>query len=148
MAIGMSKRGRRTATPDETVSVANEPAFASDLRAFVGDFLERTRIPEDVADEILMAVGEVVANACVHGRPRSGAGRVDLTCGLTDAHVVVTVADDGSGFDVDRVMGERAPDVFSQGGRGFFLMRQLMDRVGVDSSPRGTTVTVERDLPS
>jgi anti-sigma regulatory factor (Ser/Thr protein kinase) len=38
------------------------------------------------------------------------------------------------------------PDVLSQGGRGFFLMRQLMDKVGVDSDPSGTTITLERAL--
>ena len=143
----MKGNGRGRTQTDERVRFPNEPSHASDLRSFVGDFLERADVPEGVAEEILMAVGEVVANACLHGRPRTKVGHVELMCGVHGASVDITVTDDGPGFDVDRVLGERAPDIFAQGGRGFFLMRQLMDRVEVGSSSRGTTVTVGRDLP-
>jgi anti-sigma regulatory factor (Ser/Thr protein kinase) len=147
MAIEMGRNGRKPTQTVDRASFPNEPEHASDLRSFVGVFLATAAVVEDVADEILMAVGEVVANACVHGRPRSRPGLLELMCEVHGAHIAVTVTDDGPGFDVDTVLGEHVPDLLSQGGRGFFLMRQLMDRVDVDSSARGTTVTVERDLP-
>lgn len=147
MAISVNRgKGRRSVARDSHVAIANEPANASDMRSFVGDFMTRTEIPEDLADEILMAVGEVVANACRHGRRRTGPGEVALRCEIRDGHVVITVTDDGPGFDVASVIQSGVPDLLSSGGRGLFLMHQLMDRVDVDSSAAGTTVVLERRL--
>jgi len=127
------------------LDVPNEAARARDMRHFVGDFLAEAHVADDVSDDVLMAIGEVVANACRHGRRPSG-GRIQVRVQLADVLLCVSVRDDGPGFDVDRVLHEEAPDLLSQGGRGFFLMRQLMDRVDVQSSDRGTTVTLERAL--
>ncbi len=144
---GHSRPRAAHADRDQQVALPNDPARASDMRSFVAQFMGRVRVPEEVADEVLMAVGEVVANACRHGRRTNGRGKVNLRCELTELQLAVTVTDDGPGFDVDSVFVEGRPDLLAQGGRGFFLMRQLMDRVDVDSSAGGTTVVLERDLP-
>jgi anti-sigma regulatory factor (Ser/Thr protein kinase) len=139
-------KGRRSVERGSRLAIPNDPANASDMRSFVGDFMTQAEIAEDIADEILMAVGEVVANACRHGLRTVGVGEVDLRCEMRDAHVVITVTDDGHGFDVSSVIQTGVPDLLSSGGRGFFLMRQLMDRVDVDSSAAGTTVVLERKV--
>ncbi|MEA2452485.1 MAG: serine/threonine-protein kinase RsbW [Actinomycetota bacterium] len=131
---------------DQHKTLVNDPANASDMRSFVADFFVKAEIPEHVVDEVLMAVGEVVANACRHGRRTTGPGQVAIRCEVHDHQLSVTVTDDGPGFDVERARQPQIPDVLSQGGRGFFLMRQLMDRVDVASSGRGTTVVLGRDL--
>ena len=136
-----AERGTRTAIP-------NEPSRASEMRGFVVDFLTRTEIPEHVADEVLMAVGEVVANSCRHGRAPKGIGEVSIRCGMRDSCIEIAITDDGPGFDAESVLETGVPDLLSSGGRGFFLMRQLMDRVEVDSSAAGTTVVLERKLPN
>lgn len=126
----------------------NDPRQAHEMRAFVGDYLVQMDIPENIADEILMAVGEVVANACRHGRRPTRPGNVKLACELDDSVVCISVADVGPGFDVDSILGTGGmPDLLSPGGRGFFLMHQLMDHVDVDSSRRGTKVVLRRRLP-
>jgi anti-sigma regulatory factor (Ser/Thr protein kinase) len=65
-------------------------------------------------------------------------------CSLTGAEISVVVADDGTGFDPARFEGWRLPDRFASGGRGLFLMRELMDDIDIDSTPDGTTVTLSR----
>lgn len=147
MSTRMSPGGWSFADRGHKVALPNDAARASDMRAFVGDFLDRSEVPEHVSDEVLMAVGEVVANACRHGRRPAGGGEVELECTVRDRNVSVKVTDDGPGFDVGSVLADGVPDVLSQGGRGFFLMRQLMDRVDVTSSSRGTCVILERQLP-
>ena len=148
MAIRMSRgNGWSFAERDQHTTLANEPANASDMRAFVCDFLELAEVPAHVQDEVLMAVGEVVANACRHGRRPTGGGRVDVICTRRDRTVAITITDDGPGFDVESAIQPGVPDVLSQGGRGFFLMRQLMDKVNVESNDQGTSVTLERVLP-
>lgn len=125
----------------------NDARRATDMRAFVGEFLIDMEVPEHIADEILMAVGEVVANACRHGRRPRQPGNVKIACELDGSVVCIAVADVGPGFNVEAVLGEGMPDLLSPGGRGFFLMRQLMDDVDVRSSRRGTKVVLRRQLP-
>ena len=146
MAKGMS-REKSSAWPEDSIALPNKPAHASDLRAFVGGFLDDARVPEEVADEVMMAVGEVVANACRHGRAEKFPGVVEICCELRNGHLSISVRDDGPGFDARSIQSSRPPHLLSQGGRGFFLMEQLMDRVQVDSDARGTTVTLERQVP-
>ena len=147
MAIRVNRSGgpNRT-TGGHQAALPNEPANASEMRSFVTDCLSDASVPEHVADEILLAVGEVVANACRHGRRPTAPGEVALRCEVRDSHVAIAVTDEGPGFDVKTVIHTGVPDLLSSGGRGFFLMRQLMDSVDVDSSPSGTTVCLERKL--
>src|SRR5688572_19996218 len=100
MAISMSW-GKEPSCADrgEHASLPNEAANASDMRAFVCTFLETADVPEDVIDEVLMAVGEVVANSCRHGRASSGPGVVDLRCERRDRVVSIRISDNGPGFD-------------------------------------------------
>ena len=137
----------RFATRAGSDAFGNDPRNAHDMRAFVADFLNEVEVPEHITDEILMAVGEVVANACRHGRRPRKPGDVRLSCDIADASVTITVVDEGPGFDVEQILGTGTPALLSPGGRGFFLMRQLMDSVDVDSDRRGTSVTLCRDLP-
>ena len=145
MAIRVTHGKDRRGVRRDQQTLANDPAKASEMRSFVGDFLARERVPEDVIAEVLMAVGEVVANACRHGRSPTSPGEVRMRCELKDHEIAVTVGDEGPGFDV-RSLDQGVPDLLSQGGRGFFLMRQLMDRVKVESDANGTTVVLERGL--
>jgi anti-sigma regulatory factor (Ser/Thr protein kinase) len=137
----------RFATRAEKRAFPNNPRDARAMRAFVGEFLTSVEVPEHITDEILMAVGEVVANACRHGRIPAKPGDVTVDCDLASASVTLTVVDEGPGFDVDGVLGNGRPALLSPGGRGFFLMRQLMDRVDVEADHNGTTVTLCRELP-
>ena len=146
MPTRMTPSGWSFAERDQKIALPNEAALASDMRAFVGHCLGRDAVPDEVRDEVLMAVGEVVANACRHGRRHEGGGEVELECTVRDRHISVKVTDNGPGFDVDQILPRGVPDVLSQGGRGFFLMRQLMDKVDVSSSSKGTCVVLERRL--
>lgn len=145
MAIGMS-RGRGSAHLEGQIALPNKPAHASELRGFVGKFLTDARVPQEVIDEVLMAVGEVVANACRHGRADVLPGLVEVCCEFHGGLLSISIRDDGPGFDVGSLGTPGPPDLLSQGGRGFFLMQQLMDKVDVDSNARGTTVTLERQV--
>lgn len=147
MAIGVNRSdGRHRTTGGRETALPNEPANASEMRSFVADCLSGASVPEHVADEILLAVGEVVANACRHGRRSTAPGEVALRCEIRDSHIAIAVTDEGPGFDVKTVIHTGVPDLLSAGGRGFFLMRQLMDSVDVESSSSGTTVCLERKL--
>lgn len=129
--------------PVRELVVPNEPARAAEMRRFVGSFLADLRVSVEISTEILLAVGEAVANCCRHGRPEEGRGQVRIRCVLQGDEVQITIADDGPGFDVDEALS-RSPDPFAAGGRGLFLIGHLSDRADLDSSSAGTSVTIFR----
>lgn len=130
--------------PVRELVLPNQPARIGDVRAFVGTFLADVRAPVEISTEILIAVNEAAANAARHARREDGRSEIRVRCALAGPNVVVTVADDGPGFDATSVDLHALPDRFASGGRGLFLMRQLMDAVDFDASERGTTVTLIR----
>lgn len=132
--------------PSRELVLPNEPSRLSEARAFIRTFLADIRTPVDVAGEITLAVGEAAGNSCRHGRRPEGRSEIRLQCALEGTKVTVTLADDGPGFDPDQGDDQGLPDRFASGGRGLYLMGELMDDVRWKTSPDGTTVTMTRDI--
>jgi serine phosphatase RsbU (regulator of sigma subunit)/anti-sigma regulatory factor (Ser/Thr protein kinase) len=130
--------------PTRELVLPNDVSRIADVRAFVAGFLADVRATVEASQEMLLAVGEAAANACRHGQKPSGRSEVRVRCVLEGADVIVSVSDEGPGFDVDAVERNGLPDRFASGGRGLFLMRQFVDSFEVSSSPQGTTVTLRR----
>ena len=134
--------------PTRELVLPNEPARIAEVRRFVAAYLADVRAPVDMSSEILLAVGEAAGNACRHGQRQGGISEIRIRC-TTDRHSVsITVADDGVGFDLREVNARKLPDRFASGGRGLFLMRELMDEIEIDTSPTGTIVKLTRAAPS
>jgi len=130
--------------PTRELVIPNEAARLGDARDFVAAFLVDVRASVEVSQEVLLAVGEAIANACRHGRRAEGRSEVRVRCSLEGDEVTVTVSDDGGGFDVSAYEANALPDRFASGGRGLFLMRQFVDSCEIQSTPQGTTVTLRR----
>lgn len=137
---------RTMGEPARELVLPNEPARVSEARAFVSSFLTDLRTPVDVSTEILLAVGEAAANANRHGKRPEGRSEVRVYCALEGPSVTITIADDGPGFDPANVDAKSLPDKFASGGRGLFLMRELMDEVEFESTDAGTIVTMYRKI--
>jgi serine phosphatase RsbU (regulator of sigma subunit)/anti-sigma regulatory factor (Ser/Thr protein kinase) len=137
---------RTLGEPARELVLPNEPSRVSEVRGFVSSFLADLRAPVDVSTEILLAVGEAAANANRHGHRPDGRGEVRVYCALEGPSVTIVVADDGGGFDPSQVDPTALPDRFASGGRGMFLMRELMDEVEIESTDSGTTVTMYRKI--
>jgi serine/threonine-protein kinase RsbW len=81
--------------------------------------------------EIEIALNEALANAVVHGCGEDP-GQTIQVCAACDPTrgILIVVRDPGPGFDPEQVpspvVGEQ---IFSEGGRGIFLINQLMDEV-------------------
>ncbi|MFC9327510.1 anti-sigma factor antagonist [Kitasatospora sp. NPDC057015] len=114
----------------------------------VGGLLDRLPLAADAHHQVITAVLEAVSNAVRHGRREGGLGWVLLEAGVFDGSVTVTVTDDGPGFDPGACPDPRAPErLLLPGGRGVFLMRNLMDGVEFAFPPGGgTTVTLRKSL--
>ena len=81
--------------------------------------------------EIELAVNEALANAIVHGCKKDPTKSVQVSVSCDDSKgMIIVVRDPGGGFDPAQipspVVGER---LYSEHGRGIFLINQLMDEV-------------------
>jgi anti-sigma regulatory factor (Ser/Thr protein kinase)/transcriptional regulator with GAF, ATPase, and Fis domain len=107
------------------------------LRARLRAWLDDSFIESEVAEELAIAINEVVTNAIEHGSSDSSA-TVAVVARRTDDRVEIEISDPGT----PRV-GVNDPDR----GRGFPIMHALMDDVTFTPSLVGTTVRMHRLLP-
>ncbi len=97
--------------------------------------------------DVEVAIREALANAIIHGARRDPERKVECCVACDDVHgMLVVVRDPGQGFDPKSlpspVIGE---NVYSEHGRGVFLINQLMDQV---EYKRGGTEIRMRKFPA
>lgn len=135
---------------DVAVLVYRQPAALElDLGADVGqlaqsrhalrDWLDEAGAGADEALDVLIAVGEALANAIEHGHRDNPEGTVHLHAVVVAERVYVTITDTGSWKTPQAVPARHR-------GRGLELMRALMQDVTIESRPAGTTVQMHRKI--
>jgi serine/threonine-protein kinase RsbW len=134
------------ATPRRTllrfrIAGAGEPVFKARRR--IGDVARSIGFSPDEVDAILLAFSEALTNAIRHG---GGVKRyVHVKAVGEPDGLVLEVADHGRGFRPDRVTLP-PPTSMSEGGRGLYLMKALMDEVQWHDSEEGTLVRMMKRL--
>lgn len=83
------------------------------------------------ADEIRMALREALNNAVRHGSKLDAKKKVYVACRCDPQEGLwVQIRDEGKGFDPDKVPDPTHPENIERpGGRGVYMIRQLMDEV-------------------
>ncbi|MCS7081664.1 MAG: ATP-binding protein [Bacteroidetes bacterium] len=80
--------------------------------------------------DLVVAVTEAVTNAIEHAHAGQRALPIYLEARWGEGQLVVSVQDQGPGFDVEALPDPTDPEnLMRPGGRGVFLMRALMDEV-------------------
>lgn len=99
-------------------------------------------LDEDAVHWVGVAVREGVINAIKHGNREDVAKRVTIEFALepdgTSDALIVSVTDQGIGFEPDAVADPLAPEnVLKSSGRGIFFMRSFMDDITLRRVPEG-----------
>ena len=91
-------------------------------------------------EKIGLAVREIVINAIIHGNGLNSQKKVFVTIARTRRQLTVTVWDQGSGFDLDRLPDPRSTEaLLKKSGRGIYLAQAFMDEFHVQSGAGGGT---------
>jgi anti-sigma regulatory factor (Ser/Thr protein kinase) len=105
-------------------------------------------LPEEEEDQfqVEIAAREALANAVIHGNGEDARKRVYIVCRCTvEGELALSVADEGSGFDVCAIADPTAPEnLLLTDGRGIRLRRALMDDVRFEKG--GTVVHLIKRL--
>jgi anti-sigma regulatory factor (Ser/Thr protein kinase) len=108
------------------------------LRAGVKAHACEAGLPEARAEDVVLVVHELAANAVSHG---AGAGRLRIWKLAGSLHCQV---EDGEPLASGPASGHSLP---SRPGHGLWLARLIADRMRILSGARGTRATVAFDLP-
>ena len=114
-----------------------------DLRRSVAQTLGD--LNQEVVDDVLLALDEAVSNAIRHGS--RGGEQVLVTVESDDEWVEMTVRDGGPTPRLPRLPAE-PPPVLQTGGRGLWLILQLVDEVRLQRIDDGTRLTMRRRVSS
>lgn len=120
-----------------SIVIPHLPQAAGHARGHARRVLDRWRVPADVAQDALLAVGELVANAIVHGDPPI---RLDMR---RNAHRLVIQVSDGN----LRPPREARPASDAESGRGLRIVAEISSRWGERTLPTSKIVWAELALP-
>ncbi len=108
--------------------------------------------PSDISDNIGLAASEAINNAREHASQEGAV--IEVTCRIALAEIKMVIEDKGSGTAdpgaVRRCFDSStdAPRPDSERGRGFFLMRSLMDEVSLSHNAHGgVRITMIKRVP-
>ncbi len=95
----------------------------------------------------LVSCTEAVNNAIIHGNKSAPDKSVTVRCTVEKKYLTIRVKDEGRGFDPEELQDPREEkNLMKESGRGFFLMRSLMDSVKVKRLKSGSVVEMKVKL--
>lgn len=100
------------------------------VERFVDEVSADLSLTDEVYGNLLIATLEAANNAIVHGNKGLEEKEVDILLTNDKSQIVLTVQDQGTGFDYKNIPDPTAPENIEKiNGRGVFLMQQLSDHI-------------------
>ncbi|MEU8913976.1 ATP-binding protein [Streptomyces nigrescens] len=119
-------------SPKAQFTLPAQEALVGCLRRIAADLLSRWHLPDEERDAAVLIVGELAANAALHGR-----SDMSLCLILGPGMLRITVGDHG---DPAPPREPSAPDDPDEHGRGLTLVHALSSRVDLHCDDHGTWV--------
>jgi len=92
---------------------------------------------------------EALTNAMLYGNEHDPSKRVRVEVTMQDGRLEARVTDQGRGFDPSTVPDPTEPEnILKSGGRGLFLMRQLLDEVSYNDQGNQVTLVLRLEQGS
>ncbi len=111
----------------------------AEVENFLDEIKNEFNLSEEVFTNLIIAVAEAATNAIKHGNGYDPNKYFTVEVLKTPHYLVVTVEDEGPGFNPDEVPDPlQEENLLRACGRGVFVMRNLADRV--DFLPPGNVV--------
>lgn len=127
------------------MKLTSNPGNVSKVDEFVDKLINTYKISPDKHCNILISLTEAVTNAIIHGNRKDEQKVVQVRHSRKKDCIAVRVSDEGTGFDYKKVPDPTSPEnIYSEGGRGVFLMHQLADDIRYFNN--GSTVEMQFKL--
>jgi len=104
--------------------------------------LQHRKIDEYIQFDVRLATEEAIRNAIIHGNHSNKKLPVAVSYTVNKDKIEIEVEDRGEGFDVKNIPDPRTKDyIMKEGGRGIFLMQELMDKVEYNKKGNKVKIT-------
>ncbi len=129
------------------IKVPSDLNYLAEVDKFVEQKLKKTSLNKSQLADIAISVTEAVTNAMLHGNKKDPHKEVTIQVDVKPTEVVITVQDQGNGFDPEKVPNPTQGDLIKVAGRGVFIYKTLMDKVEFFIQPhQGTTVRMVKEI--
>jgi serine/threonine-protein kinase RsbW len=121
------------------LEIESNPNNLITVEEFVNYFSKELNLDEEKLPGLLLAVTEAVTNAIIHANKCDETKKVTMNVQKDDHKLIITVKDEGKGFDPANVPDPTAPEnLLKDSGRGLYLMKIYMDELKYNITPSGT----------
>ena len=123
--------------------IKSTPDNIYQVEEFIEDVRDELEFKDDVYGNVMVAITEAVNNSIIHGNKGDSSKDVIIQCQTSNPYrLVVSVEDQGSGFNPEDLPDPTAPEnLANPGGRGVFLMRNLADEITFKNEGRRVEMT-------
>lgn len=121
------------------LEIESDPKNLITVEEFVNYFALDLGLDEEKLNGLLLSVTEATTNAIKHGNRNDINKNVTIDVNVEGEYLLVTVKDQGTGFNPADVPDPTHPDnLLKDSGRGLYLMKIYMDEVNFNVTPQGT----------
>ncbi len=129
------------------------PTDVRSIRHAVDYVMQRCRTCETYQKRLRLnfrvGLTEALTNAMLYGNEHDPSKRVRVEVTMQDGRLEARVTDQGRGFDPSTVPDPTEPEnILKSGGRGLFLMRQLLDEVSYNDQGNQVTLVLRLEQGS
>jgi serine/threonine-protein kinase RsbW len=115
--------------------IPSDPKHIKDASTKVLEYLEDLKLEKEVVFDIRLCLEEAVINAIKYGNKLDRTVPVAVSANYCDGRLEIRVKDYGNGFEYGEIPDPRSDkNILKHGGRGLFLIRNLMDEVEFNDS--------------
>ncbi|MFA6599784.1 MAG: ATP-binding protein [Candidatus Omnitrophota bacterium] len=131
----------------QVFEIQSHPENLKALRDQVRPYLAETRLPEDQAAAVLIALGEACTNAMRHAYGNAPDKPVRVTLEIEPDKVVLRIRDFGKKIVLADIPAPRLPPD-KGGGLGIYFMKTMMDDVHYNTGhPEGNELILTKRVP-
>jgi serine/threonine-protein kinase RsbW len=143
MANTFSPQSSTKGQQPHLLSFASERKNISIVEPFLASLPECQSLDETRWYAILVAVTEAVNNAIIHGNKLNPDKQVTLSVAQNGDEIVISVLDEGMGFNPNSIRDPREPEnLLRDGGRGVFLIQSLAKSFEYLKTPSGSLISM------
>ena len=122
-----------------SLEIESNPNNLLTVEEFVNYFARDIGIDESRMNGLMLSVTEATTNAIIHANKCDETKLVKINVKVDSGKVIITVKDEGIGFDPLKVPDPTEPEnLLKDSGRGVYLMRFYMDDLKYNITSTGT----------
>jgi len=120
---------------DPKFEIPSDPKYIKEASAKVLDSIKDLGLDKDTIFDIRLCLEEAIINAMKYGNKCNKDLPVYISYSFGDGRLEIVIRDQGKGFDHANIPDPRSnSNILKHGGRGLFLIRNLMDEVEFNDS--------------